>query len=1565
MSLRQRYPLIGMVVLWLTALCVPVLAEFEYERLAEFQPPVYRYWEITTGSDGYAYSVSYVQGGPFADGLQRILRLASDGTIDTYVYFGLQASLLTDLKPWLVLGHDGLLYGEGALINPFRRVVYRVNANREVEILGDGDFALKPVVGADGNLYGWNSLTAGICRFRAGQGMEVVPGTVDIRSWGSTSVTTDVNGVVYFTAGSKIWKIGENDASSEVADFSETSPLAATFGTSLDSTLLRGKSGAIYGRTQLGATGNSGAIFRISQTGSLAVIATYGNSPGQVPTSSLPLKIAEGGNGHFYLVHYLFSGERPVYAIKPDGKAENIGTVDSTASSDGLATGSDQEAYWAACSATEPGKRLIYHLSLQTGCTVVGSAPANDPLPGYPGELIAGAPVIGPDGGLWATTAAPVGSDGHFSHLIRLSPDGSFSDRQMVASDGLPGENPSDLRVVADGSITGIGRSGQGLVVFRIRQDGSPEYRGIVGSHIYPAAPVQFEDGSLVGVSCNSGMNRGAFYRLAPDGSQSNISFHPPGDDTLDGPAASLVRWTDGAWYGTTRLGWARSFGSIFKISPSFELQTQYEFGANVPPSPNGVPTAPSEPAGSFFPGKDGALYTVVARGGQFPVGGLVRYEPGAAPAFVASFPEYINSGSNETVLTEGTGGWFYGVSCIHSINGTDGLGFVFRVNKLGNFENLGHFTGSDGKLPGSQPVQRLIAAPSGVIYGMATFGGLADHGVVFQISPDGLLETIASFTGTSGSLPGSDPRSLIVRGHVLYGICSRGGTYNAGTLFRIDQAKQGSLVHTFNPFDEVHPSALPSALVLGPDGHMYGASGSNAIYPTNIVPGEIHGSVFRVKVTNQEGPADDQVELPVNHFDPLANDGFDFAAKLPTLTSVTQGQHGKVTLHADGTVSYQPSATFTGTDSFTYTVKSDSSIIGSATVTVRDTGSPEVVSFNASNQIEVGANGMAILPDYTKFVKWKDLGGSVSITQSPAPETLLGVGEHEVRLTLTDPAGNSTPLNFLVFARDITPPMIVVKPSDRTIVRAGVVSVFCPDLLSETNATDNVGILIRTQTPAAGTALSDGYTRVKINVSDGGANASCECVIRVVRAVDFNEATGEVVPGLEQEHHYVSFGSPALAADGTIAYTAKIKPMVGSIRTALFRRRPGQAAVPVILTGAVASETETILGIGEPVINAGGTIAFEAKLKSTNGAGQSEAICITPVDGPVSVLAKSGEAAPIDGTNAVLREFNDVSLLDSGSLLVHATIGANGKGEKQRALWLVAGDDWKLLLQTGVTTMVGVSAVIVRDFSYGILPAEVGAQSRSFNSSGQLALRLRLADKREVIARILPADGGVTIQPLVISSDEWRNLGTPAIDGLGAVVFRATHKFAGDSKSSEVIVRVPEGADTLDLIARASSPYHLGDPAVSASGDVVFSERGKFPNSQRVERSVQFWSKEEGGLFSLHDGVETQRGTGAWKIERVAISDEAVLSQAHVQLPPPGAVKRAVMRTTSGNALLQTEGELALGSDSLSDRLRQIDFLTPVPGVGGQTRAFSSTGWLAYRVKLSGGRTGIIVLAP
>ena len=121
----------------------------------------------------------------------------------------------------------------------------------------------------------------------------------------------------------------------------------------------------------------------------------------------------------------------------------------------------------------------------------------------------------------------------------------------------------------------------------------------------------------------------------------------------------------------------------------------------------------------------------------------------------------------------------------MNSAGGSNNTGTLFRINTDGTGYDLLHsFTGGAGD--GRDPFGTLTLSGS-ILYGMTSKGGLSDAGTLFSIGTDGtgygLLE---SFGGApaDGSNPQLGNLTLSADASTLYGMTILGGTANKGVVF-------------------------------------------------------------------------------------------------------------------------------------------------------------------------------------------------------------------------------------------------------------------------------------------------------------------------------------------------------------------------------------------------------------------------------------------------------------------------------------------------------------------------------------------------------------------------------------------------------------------------------------------------------------------------------------------------------------------------------------------------------------------------------------------------------------
>ena len=161
------------------------------------------------------------------------------------------------------------------------------------------------------------------------------------------------------------------------------------------------------------------------------------------------------------------------------------------------------------------------------------------------------------------------------------------------------------------------------------------------------------------------------------------------------------------------------------------------------------------------------------------------------------------------------------------SFNGT-----VFVVNSAGKQHVMYSFMGTPD---GQNPSSALIPDAAGNLYGTAYAGGAHGYGAVFRVNHSTRQATLVySF---SGGADGSYPEAGLIRDSAgnFYGTTVTGGTYGAGTIFKIDSLGTETVLHSFNGLDGGNPEGT---LLRDANGNLYGTASSG-------IGG--HGVVFKL----------------------------------------------------------------------------------------------------------------------------------------------------------------------------------------------------------------------------------------------------------------------------------------------------------------------------------------------------------------------------------------------------------------------------------------------------------------------------------------------------------------------------------------------------------------------------------------------------------------------------------------------------------------------------------------------------------------------------------------------
>ena len=243
-------------------------------------------------------------------------------------------------------------------------------------------------------------------------------------------------------------------------------------------------------------------------------------------------------------------------------------------------------------------------------------------------------------------------------------------------------------------------------------------------------------DGALYGTALKGGANgNGVIFRIDPAGTYTSLhtfgayasaSAVTNADGAL--PYAALTyNPSDGDFYGSTEKGGKYGFGTLFRISTSGALTVLYSFSG---------PTDGASPAAALLHYSDGNFYGTTAGGGANGNGTIFRVTPAGVLTTLHSFAALtgvVNSDGatpGAALVVDTADGNLYGTT----INGgTYGLGAIFSVNPVtGAFTAQYSFVGG---ADGATPYGSLLWAANGTLYGTSTLGGKNGNGTVYSVT--------------------------------------------------------------------------------------------------------------------------------------------------------------------------------------------------------------------------------------------------------------------------------------------------------------------------------------------------------------------------------------------------------------------------------------------------------------------------------------------------------------------------------------------------------------------------------------------------------------------------------------------------------------------------------------------------------------------------------------------------------------------------------------------------------------------------------------------------------------
>jgi uncharacterized repeat protein (TIGR03803 family) len=298
-----------------------------------------------------------------------------------------------------------------------------------------------------------------------------------------------------------------------------------------------------------------------------------------------------------------------------------------------------------------------------------------------------------------------------------------------------------------------------------------------------------------------------------------------------ENPEAGLVRDADGNLYGTAFFGgdMARCGGSgcgvLFKLDPTGKRTVLHTFTGGA----DGA-----HPLGDLILDGTGNLYGTTSLGGMTSGratndGVVFKIDKSGNETVLYTFPAGGAEGASPHagVIPDAAGNW-YGTTILGGTAGCigGGCGTVFKLDRNNKETVLHSFRETDGKGPDAP----LIRDAAGNLYGTTGVGGAYDAGTVFILDKTGKETVLYTFTG---GVDGLIPTQGVVRDAAgnLYGTTCCGGTFNWGTVYKVDKTGNETVLYNFTGGTD---GASPfGGVILDADGNLYGttAGGGTSIY--------------------------------------------------------------------------------------------------------------------------------------------------------------------------------------------------------------------------------------------------------------------------------------------------------------------------------------------------------------------------------------------------------------------------------------------------------------------------------------------------------------------------------------------------------------------------------------------------------------------------------------------------------------------------------------------------------------------------------------------------------------
>lgn len=280
----------------------------------------------------------------------------------------------------------------------------------------------------------------------------------------------------------------------------------------------------------------------------------------------------------------------------------------------------------------------------------------------------------------------------------------------------------------------------------------------------------------------------------------------------------TLVQGTDGALYGTTYNGGAKSMGTAFKVTTAGTFTLLHSFAGGASDGAN--------PTGGLTLGSDGNFYGTTQQGGSGTQGVVFKMTTTGTVTVLHSFNSGTDGAFPWGAPILASDGNFYGTTS----GGKGNNGLVYKITSSGTYTTIYTLTPAVGTAPIAPPTQ----GTDGFLYVPVSLGGVNFCGSILKISTAGVLTSSAGFAcGAGGSFP-VGPLVQASNGN-FYSTTQDGGANGEGTVYQLTTGLVITVLHSFGVTfgDGEYPSA---GLLLATDGNYYGSAAEGGAFDDGIL---------------------------------------------------------------------------------------------------------------------------------------------------------------------------------------------------------------------------------------------------------------------------------------------------------------------------------------------------------------------------------------------------------------------------------------------------------------------------------------------------------------------------------------------------------------------------------------------------------------------------------------------------------------------------------------------------------------------------------------------------------